>query len=181
MWQGWLDTTELCSQSAGCVEYVNLPEVSFYVPRAVRVNESHIFVWPNQHGNAWLFNQLDETFQELPPFLEERVRAAVGFINDHEIVVAGGQYSNTSEIFDLNTSQWRPGPDLPVKMELFGASCVQFQQTFLVVGGHDSGENLGSIIKFDPVNYVWITMPQKLTKAREYFAAFLVPNDYVSC
>ena len=41
-----LTSTEICSFPSGCTESVNLPVESFY-PKTVRVNETHIFVFPN--------------------------------------------------------------------------------------------------------------------------------------
>ena len=105
---------------------------------------------------------------------------AVGFINGHEVVVAGGDQLKSSEILDLNTNQWRRGPDLPIQTRLQWPSSVQFLDSFLVVGGADL-EYQDTIIKFDPINYEWMILPQKLQNPRALFTAFLVPDGYIEC
>ena len=50
-----------------------------------------------------------------------------------EFVVAGGfPKKTTSEILNLSTLNWRPGPDLPG--ERFYSKAVEFGDTFLIVG-----------------------------------------------
>ena len=177
---GWVNSTEICSTFHGCASFEDLPEVSYF-PKAVRVSESQIFVLPNNKGTAWLFNQDDNSFEQLPNLIEERQDPAVGFINGHEVVVAGGARSKTSEIFDLDTNEWRLGPELPVTKDLCCASSVQFEDSFLIVGGRDNYSDKNTILKLNPVSYEWETLPQNLESARTYAAAILVPSYYVSC
>ena len=179
----FLESTEICSPLTGCSAYLDLPE-NFHYIGVVRINKTHIFILPNKVGEAWIFNQKDETFQKLPDMLEHRMDGMVGFTKKNEIVVAGGTDSKTSEIFNLDTMKWRMGPDFPVITDLYGARAVQYQDSFLIVSGYDRGGRgtyLTSILKFDHVNYEWIALPSKLQKGRSLFAAFLIPDDYISC
>ena len=177
----FFQSTEICSPSSGCTEFVDLPEESFST-QAVRIDQKRIFVLPNDQGHAWIFNQEDNSFQRIPDLTQKRRKPVIGFINGHEVVVAGGVQTRSSEIFDLNINEWRIGPPLPVTYYLESATSVQYQNSFLIVGGRDSF--LGyqdSIIKFDPVNYGWQMMPQRLQRKRCEFAAFLVPDDLFQC
>ena len=47
----------------------------------------------------------------------------VGNSQQQLLVVAGGLWETTSEIFDLSTGHWRPGPELEV--DLHHAASVQ--------------------------------------------------------
>ena len=94
--------------------------------------------------------------------------------------MAGGQNSKTSEIFDLATQTWRYGPDLPVSNQLYWGASVPYGDTFLIIGGYDY-EYSDSILSFDPTLDSWVELPQKLTQGRNKFAAFLAPDDFVTC
>ena len=99
-------------------------------------------------------------------------------------VVAGGSnyegYPVSSEIFDLSSQTWSPGPDLPFPV-LFATS-VPFGDTFLVVGGIGDGEYLQSILEFDPVANDWIVRPERLSVGRDDRPAItVVDSDYIDC
>ena len=173
-----LNSTEICSPTSSCRDFVDLPEITDDNPQVVRVNGSHIFVMPNDQGRAWMFNQDDNTFHRLPDMMEARWTAVAGLINEREIVVAGGYLSKTSEILDLDKNEWREGPDLPVATEIYAPRSVQFEDSFVIVGG--TGNNNGKgILKFNARNYTWEVLPHHFQKARYDGAAFLVPDDYI--
>ena len=174
-----LTTTEICSLSSGCTESIDI-ESKFYHPQIVRMDEENIFVLQNEFSKTWRFNQKQTSWSRLPDLLQRRENPFVGFVNGHEVVVAGGRYKSSSEIFDTQTQEWRMGPDLPDDRELCCGSSVQYKDTFLIIGGEDGGEQ-DAILEFDPVNYEWKVLPHKLKTARNSFAAVLVPNDYISC
>jgi hypothetical protein len=58
---------------------------------------------------------------------------------------------------------------------LAGQSLAYGNNTFMYV--HQS-----VILKYDPINDAWITLPQKMAKTpRSYFGAALIPQNYVAC
>ena len=135
-------------QSCVLLLLVDLPEKSIAdVPRAVRINHTHIFVMITVNregkGKAWLFNRIDQAFQRLPEFIHTRFRPAVGLIERHGIMVAGGVGKKSSEIFDLDTNQWKPVPDFPVAASFYDSVSVQTQDSILIMGGRgfDSGRS----------------------------------------
>ena len=102
-----------------------------------------------------------------------------------KLVVSGGYdvnstlMSSTSEILDLNTLTWTDGPDLPQQLG-YGAS-VQFQDTFLAIGGSGNSGLTDTIYQYDYTNNVWIERSEKIPTKGLYKAIFLVPDEAVNC
>ena len=91
------------------------------------------------------------------------------------IVAAGGIGEETTEFLIVDDDQWHFGPDLPYEIRL-GAS-VQFDSIFLIVGGNN-GSSLDTIWMFDTETEEWTLLNEHLTEARQWMAAFLVPDDF---
>ena len=102
------------------------------------------------------------------------------------LVVAGG-YNNSydsifsTEILDLTTLEWRFGPNLPDAISL--GKSVSFRNSFLIIGGiiDDHGGRSNLIYEFDSDTENWIKRQEKLTKARNAFTAFLIPEELARC
>ena len=97
-------------------------------------------------------------------------------------LVITGQ-SNTTFIYDLDdgSTSWRSGP---VFVEQWLGGSVQYGNTFLLVGGLvDTFTSTRDIYQFnpDPNDEKWILRAEKLSKPKDHFASFLVPNDYALC
>ena len=183
----WTEATEICSPSIGCSMYVNLPTINYY-PQAMKVSDEYVFLLPNSDTQRFLFDLYSEKFKAMPTLRVKRAQGVVGTYTtptgEEEIVVAGGSYVKSSEIFSIKLGQWREGPDLPVNGDLEGAVSVPYEDTFLVVSGRDYGhtpEHRREIYKFDPRTESWITLQQKLSTGRKEFAAFLIPDDLIDC
>ena len=75
------------------------------------------------------------------------------------------------------------GPDLDYGIH--GGASVQYGQSFIIVGGHtyDPTEILfDNVLRFDPATETWQEVSgATMAEGREYFAAFLVPDDYGNC
>ena len=171
----WLSTSELCSMvSKSCSRFVDLPEI-LNNPKALKINNKEVILLSSENGHAWLFSLNGNYFSQLPDMLESRNKPALGLINEFEVVVAGGVDSKTSEILDLSTKEWKYGPELPVNYDLCCASSVQYEDSFIVLGGFDQAIQ-NKIIKFDPVRYEWIELEQTLMNARSNFPAIIIPD-----
>ena len=105
-----------------------------------------------------------------------------------EIVLAGGgnDYgTNGTEVLNLETLTWRPGPELPHL--LLGIASVQMENTFLAIGGADKSSSAqfesNSILAFDAINDQWVELPQKLDISASGWldVAFLVPDEALDC
>ena len=106
------------------------------------------------------------------------------------LVVAGGNIGakigakseiSSTFIMSLETMTWRAGPDLP-QPRREGVS-VQFQDTFLIVGGISSGDAnyQNDIYQFNSNLEIWTKRAEKLITKRANFAAFFIPQEIAQC
>ena len=72
--------------------------------------------------------------------------------------------------------EWRLGPDLPTDGR--AANGVQFEDTFLIVGGERYNTN---VLEFEPATETWKIREEKLPIGRQHHSAFLVPGSYLNC
>lgn len=162
-------------------------------------------------GNAWMFNINTLKFVTLPGIPRTRNMPMGGLVTyvdgSKEVVIAGGWDKTISDIFNLQTQTWRGGPSLPKSEELWGANAVQYQDSFLLIGGDTQGltvtyffistvqvdkrtyhnhvftgsQSSADIFLFDPDTLTWTKLVQSLKIARDLSAAFLVPHDLMTC
>ena len=156
----------------------------------VRINSTHIMLVGNAKSTnqTWMFNQDTEEWIELPNTIEARKITQAGLVtfqNGSQIVIlAAGQGTWTAEYFDLEQQVWSSNlPDLPISLELYSGSTVQYENTFLIAGGWDSGNEYyqKTIIKFDPEIADWVYLDEELKEARTLFPSFLLPEYYFDC
>ena len=188
---GWMDTTEMCEIDRGyCRPHVYLIEESYY-PTAIKVNESLIFVLNGKSGLPWLYHVNTAKFSRIPAYdgLDERkhLDASGGvlksFGKEYELVIAGGEGTNATDILNLETLEWRVGPELPFE-DLIGFQTVQYENTFIIVGGivhGKSGDSVDTLIMFDIESDDWVILDQRMEKTRGRCAAVLVPYDHIEC
>ena len=171
-----------------------LPKKSQFYDRRILtpVNYSTIFI-VREHGygrRTYFYNHLQNEFSNGPELKFERAGQVSGMFvdeyGDKFLIVAGGKvyvdgeflHSKSTEILDLqNPVEWKTGPELP--FTVYHASSIQYEDSFLVVGGIDeSRKALSSIIKYDVGNEEFVKMPQEMKTPRSDAAAFLIPDDY---
>ena len=96
--------------------------------------------------------------------------------------IGGVRTEETSEIYDIGgDGYWREGPD--IIMGTANGASVQFQDTFLLVGGQDyTKEPIASVIQFkaEPEES-WVFLDNYLTTFRMGAAAVLLHEDSVNC
>ena len=90
-------------------------------------------------------------------------------------------------MFDLEFLEWNFGEPLPSNEE-YGeyrsAAVVQYDDSFIIVGGLDFFGELGiktSLLTLDAQSGHWIELKERLKNHRHSHAAVLVPSDYVKC
>ncbi len=146
------------------------------------INSTHVFFADTRHtGKAYLLDWYKQSWTELPRMTVDRKYMSCGLINNPEngievVIVEDG----TTEIFNLRDEEWKTGPTL----ESFDmAGYAQIGNTFVVVGGeNDAGVTIGTIYKFDNINYDWILMSQQLKVPRHgYPGVVAVPDGFVTC
>jgi N-acetylneuraminic acid mutarotase len=132
-----------------------------------------------------MFDTAAETFSALPnlPVATSNTQAGLVTLADgtKEVIVVAGDGVVATQIFSLDTQTWRLGPDFPGGELVLGSS-VQYGDTFLIVGGFAvAGEWLDTIYVYDAEAESWELTDETLAVPRFYFAALLVPDDYVTC
>ena len=65
-----------------------------------------------------------------------------------------------------------PANNLP--KAIYGATAVPYRNSFILVGGQDTGINSGDIYQYNAEEDEWIEMESKLLKPRYYHAALVV-------
>ncbi len=187
-------STEIASTSNDMtfLQYELLPAPkSFH--NLVRLNSTHVFLLGGSEldDRVWIHDRVMGGWDELTssPMPGARRYTHAGLATrdngDQELVVAGGEFNDTSDILDLKTMMWRDGPKLP--FDLQNGASVEFGSTFLLVGGYSilGGNVMESIIEYNPGpsigNESWTVRNETLKMARQDFAAFMVPNNYVAC
>ena len=101
-----------------------------------------------------------------------------------KVVVAGGWtgsswsigLTSVVEIYDLEKNTWERLADLP-RGDLFMASVIPHEETFLMVGGHTGAYVSEEVFKFKKANGSWITFPSRLSVPRHSAMAMLVSSD----
>ncbi len=146
------------------------------------INSTHVFFVNGVDDDpAYLLNWDTKQWTELLPMNEYHYYPSCGLINNPEnglevVVVENGE----TEIFNFNDLTWRAGP---VVDYVDHAGFAQLENTFVVVGGVDSNNDVtDTIFLFDHINYDWILHSQRLATPRDSYPGVLaVPDDFVSC
>jgi hypothetical protein len=103
---------------------------------------------------------------------------------EFSIIVVGGNNGTvmtSTEIFDVGTSIWHTGPDLP-----FGIYVAEFIEDSLggviLIGGRSETDlYVDSLFRLDNAGAHWEKLPQKLSSGRQWHAAFLIPDHLTNC
>ncbi len=90
-----------------------------------------------------------------------------------------GEYLSHSEIYNTETRLWRDGPPLPRPIGYM--SSVQYEDTFILVGGYDDIDWLDTIYQYDRNLETWILRPERLSTPKEQLAAVLAGSPAADC
>ncbi len=91
----------------------------------------------------------------------------------------GGGYLAESEIYNTATQEWRQGPTLP--QPIFYMSSVQYEDTFLLVGGRNVSQYLDTIYQYDQTSETWILREERLSTPKGYMGAVLAGPPAAEC
>ena len=128
-----------------------------------------------------IFHLANNTWSKGPTLLRGRTIGQAGLVKfpngSSMIVAASGIYELTTEFLDMNgENTWHLGAELPYVIVL--GTSVQFENTFLIVGGVSGADALDTIWMFNITTENWTLLNQKLSTARVSPAAFLVPDEF---
>ncbi len=146
------------------------------------INSTHLFFASDKNNPSYFLDWEQDIWTELPSMTQGVYLPSCGLINNPEngleVVVAT---VGSSEIFNINTMQWRAGPSLG---QIFAAGVGQLTDTFLLVGGenYSGGSPLHTIYQFDHINYDWVLLHNRLGLGRKgYLGVVTVTNEFVTC
>ena len=181
-------STELFSTSTGFSSALALP----YDTRShnlLSINDTHAILLggtENPTGTVWVIDTFSKVWRQLSSLNKPKQLSQAGVVTKKDgsrmVIIAGSANDNSTEILNLEEpleeQVWTFGPDLPY--ELQGGASVQYEDTFIIVGGLSS-RRTDQIIKFDVKTEDWIILPQHLQAPRDIFTAFLIPDSYIEC
>ncbi len=183
----------------------NLP-VNIWFHCMVEINSTTIMVIAGAQNGTYTYGNYSavQTFLlengkdhwiEGPPLLSGRHAHSCGRIRQSSdisqmsVIVVGGRASEemiSTEILDLETFEWRQGPDLP-----YGISCsvlVEEPSGSVILIGGQSQQGIARNVTADIFRLAhagegaeWELLPQKLQFARRFHRAFFVPDEIVDC
>ena len=161
----------------------------------IRINETNIISLGGITGferGSYFFNSVENKWTEGPDMIEDRNGLSCGILNwfnpdtgakEQVVVAASGDNRLDSELLFLKNyyesgSGWVQGPSLPG--EAFLASMVEFEDSVILVGGSEGVDGF-HLYKLDSPFGSWVEMEQTLREPHDRGAAFLVPDELVSC
>ena len=158
-----------------------LPQEGFNSnPCAARITDTLTFYGNNR---AFIHNtetgQFQETGRPIFPAYKSACGAARRPDGSRIVVVAGGQldtdFLDRVQILDVATGRWTEAP-VRLPYPLVYARTVALRDSFVIAGGTNFDDYQSSLFQFDPVDYSWITLDERLSQARRSF--FLIDVAY---
>ena len=95
---------------------------------------------------AYRYVKQDNRWDQKADMIENRLKLACGKVTNpatgkEEVVAAGGASDNvalsSTEIYTVEDNTWRQGMPLPKALKQ--AASLQYEDSFLILGGHDGG------------------------------------------
>ncbi len=91
----------------------------------------------------------------------------------------GDEYFSHTEIYNTATREWRDGPPLPQTFRYM--SSVQYEDTFLLVGGFNGEEWIDTIYQYNQTSQTWILREERLSAPKARGAAVLAGPPAADC
>ena len=160
------------------------------------LNSSHIFVNGGEGKGGKLldsiyFLNVDTSFWLSPDekMLHKRRGHVCGITNyggNEYIVISGGEDNLRTELFDMKTMRFKPGPDLPFEMDWAGS--IQFDSSFVIVGGKHIGYcskggmciSSNSLFDIDIENNTWKAREQSMKLPRSNHIVLRIGDEDIS-
>lgn len=161
----------------------------------VRINDTSLISLGGVSGSAietFFYNSVENQWTQGPNLMKQRNGLACGILNwlnpgtganELVVVAASGDNLLDSELLFLQDyyqsgSGWVQGPALPA--EAYSGSMVEYENSVILVGGSEGVDGY-HLYKLDSPLGSWVEMKQTLKEKHDRGAAFLVPDDLVSC
>lgn len=107
-------------------------------------------------------------------------------MGDYAYVIGGWSQDEDAiptEKFNLLTGEWSEGPALPGSKRLQYAATVEYDETYLLIGGNDvtTDEDSDAVYQFDDKLQDWTERPETLQLARNAHSAIPLPDGTIDC
>lgn len=156
----------------------------------MQINKTLYFVMGAENtAQAHFFDLTSKTWTRQSDASRVRPLPACGMLRksdgDTDLFLMGGDHdspTNSVEIFSVKTKTWRPGQPLPKSLALLRG--VQFEDTFIIVGGYRFGNTYSDRIYKYQANLTtdpWVELEQRLEQPKGVYTAFLVPKSALLC
>ena len=156
-------------------------------PCMVKLNDQEAFIsarpkFEASNSNfAWIYNIYENSWKSLPNSLQARSGPSCGLLQNSSgryIVLAGGYKRSSTEILNLDTMKWSPGPN--IGNDLFGGSMVSVMdgQELILIGGYITGATT-KCLRMDSSMASW-KWAGSLNKARFNAVAMAVSIEHLS-
>lgn len=128
------------------------------------------------------YSALDDTWTTLEEMPTARrghalVASDSGLYAIGGIVNSGGAYTAASDVYDIETGLWSPGPELPSSCA-WAAAAADTDGSIYVLGGFGNGEYLREVIVLEPGSNTWRPI-DSLRQPRANFAAIIGPGRVI--
>ena len=184
------NSTEMLSMGQG---FVKQPEMlrTVAMHNLVRINGTQAMALSEDQGGpgtnmTYIFNREEWVVGPEMLFPVSGSQAAyvkLHFDQDKEgVLVAGGFYGEKrSQLYNVEDGRWYLQGNLP--FDIHRGASVSFNNTMIIVGGDSKeiGTHLNTLVIFNRETSRWEVMEQRLKRRRELSAAFLIPDNLVSC
>ena len=129
---------------------------------------------------TFIFDEVDGNWTEIDTMIDARYGHVCEVVESDEwgielIAAGGGSDPRSTEILNLQSLSWDYGPFLPSAIR--NAKSVQYNETFLIVGGDGSNE----IYQFDLDHRNWTLRPETLSTPKSDFCLELIDTDESTC
>ena len=146
---------------------------------AVQLNATHTMVIGGDDSNDEPLNNVaildiqNEEWTEVERLQTARFLPSCTLMDDSKVLVVGGYYETTTEIYDPATNEWTYGPELPFTYK-YGTVVLSGNKPTLI-GGYADGSRSNQIYQLDDGK--WNELETKLAQGRTFPTATQVPLD----
>merc|ERR1711988_1385994 len=132
-------------------------------------------------NKVYIYNPMDGFTRIEGPALKNKRRfhacAVMSNGQQSKIVVAGGSFEDSVEIFDPTVNNWIQGPSLPYRLVRSAMATSPDGGGVILFGGynHDKGAREDKILELRFGANEWTTLPQKLNQPRDSHVVIPIP------
>lgn len=185
--------------------YINITQEGIRVPVPTeqhciaRINETHAIMTggvrhiatgldetTKYHKQAYIIDWTTKSWSETTSMASHHAGHACFVFGDYAYVIGGWSQDDDvvpTEKYNLVTREWTVGPPLPGSKRLEFAATVEYDETYLLIGGREveTDEESDAVFQFDEKLQDWVERTERLQLARCAHSAIPFPDGTVDC